>query len=173
MLRVRIFLLALFTLVAASLSPAAAVTNGPVSTTLSSTNYSVYYTTSMQAYDIFTITGTPNASASYPIGGSIDGLGTNPFFKLPWWNPTNSSTALQAAYQWYNASGWPINDGVRFPNGTNNVTPFFAFGSQNAGFLTDYIALQYDPAAPNTPTIINGSVSSFDSYSFALAGVSN
>lgn len=173
MQRIRLFFLALFSLTAVSLAPAVALTNGPVSTTLGSTNYSVYYTAPMDFYSILTITATPSPGAKYPVG-SIDGLGTNPLFMLPWWNPSSSAAALAAAQTWYNTSGWPINDGVRLPNSTNTETPYFAYGSGNSGFLTYYVALKPDPGNPGGPPIvIDSSVSSFDNISFALAGVSN
>ena len=169
MQRVRLLLLALLSFSAASLTPAAALTNGPVSTTIGSNTYSVFYSTIMFQDILANIGGIPNASASYSTSSPvfIDGLGSNPYFKLPWWNPSDSSAALTAAQQWYQASGWPRTDGFQCPNDSSAVTPYFVYGTGDGGARAFYVALDSDGYSISSNVLADAFVS------FALAGASN
>ncbi len=169
MQRVRLLLLALLSFSAASLTPAAALTNGPVSTTIGSNTYSVFYSTIMFQDILPNIGGIPNASASYSTSSPIfiDGLGSNPYFKLPWWNPSSSNAAEIAAYQWYQASGWPRTDGVQYPNDSGAVTPYFVYGTGDGGARAFYVAVQ-DNGNPIFSDVLADAF-----VSFALAAASN
>lgn len=169
MQRVRLLLLALLSFSAASLTPAAALTNGPVSTTVGSNTYSVFYSTIMFQDILGNIGGIPDASASYStsLPYTIDGLGSNPYFKLPWWNPSDSTAATQAADQWYQASGWPRNDGVQFPNESSAVSPYFVYGTGDGGARAFYVAIRSDGIPIYSEVLADALVS------FALAAASN
>lgn len=173
MIRIRNFFTALVTLITlAPLAHAEPLTNGPVSTTVNSVNYSVYYTNTIYNQILQNSYGSPDPAVKYNTNSpnTLTGLGTNLYFMQPWWNPASSSAAAAAAMNWYNASNWPKNDGVHFPNFLQSpplfATPFFVWSTGNVGSSVNYEAVTTDGTPVSSTIFIN------ETANYALAGFS-
>ena len=161
---------------------AEAAENGPVITTVNSNSYKVFYST----IDYFSIvtnyvdqnSSPPDATNKAPtrttaytpfVAGTyeIPGLGSFKGMMQPWWNPSDNTAAKNAALAWYNQSGWPINDGVQFPNAAGLATPRFAYATGDGG------ARVYWASYDNTGSLVTGNNLVTDTgVSYALAGIS-
>lgn len=94
-----------------------------------------------------------------------------PLFSQPWWVGGNDPTGAQAqaaAIQWYNASGFPANQGVQLPNGSQ--TPYFVYGTGDTADQVRYAYAYFDAGSSQVVSSIAQSDISTDNFSYALAG---
>lgn len=182
MQRTRIVLLGILLLFGASMSTAFALTNGPVNWTVGLNTYQIFYSTiayaSIEQNYIDQNGAAPSAINKAPTTTSatpnfaagtftIPGLGAYPGMMQPWWNPDDSSSAQSAALAWFNKTGWPINDGLQYPN-AGPSTPRFVYGYNDGLDKVKWVSYTSSGGFDSGETSINDS-----SVSYALSGVSN
>lgn len=165
----------LFIVLAAASSPAAATTiNGPVGITVDGNTYGTYYTTieySKILENYTTIIG-PSVTAPTDNPNNLVGIkDATPLFSQPWWSggfdPTGAK-AQAAAIQWFNTSGFPINQGVQLPNGSQ--TPYFVYATGDSSDQVRYAYAYFDAGSGQVVSSIGQSEIVGDNYSYALAG---
>jgi hypothetical protein len=154
--------------------------NGPVAITVGGSNYDVYYTTVLYTDVVAQYTQTigPSVTASTTTPTTLIGIADAvSIFSQPWWDSSDvtGASAQAAAIAWYNASGFPVNQGVQLPNGgqtpsNGSQTPYFAF---NTGNNADEILYAYAYFDAGTSQVVSSTATAdilADTYSYALAG---
>ncbi len=169
-----IFSSLMISLVAAS-SPASATTiNGPVGITVDGGVYSTYYSTTeyYRVLENYTQTVGPSITAPTNNPNNLVGIAdATSFFSQPWWSggfdPTGAK-AQAAAIQWFNTSGFPINQGVQLPNGSQ--TPYFVYATGDTSDQVRYAYAYFDAGSGQVVSSIAQSEVVGDTFSYALAG---
>ncbi len=148
--------------------------NGPVNITVDSKTYGTFYSTN-EYYKVlqnYTQTVGPSITAPTNSPNNLYGIAEAfSFFSQPWWtggiDPTGAK-AQAAAIQWYNTSGFPINQGVQLPNGSH--TPYFAYSTGDTSDLVRYAYAYFDGGSGQVVSSIAQSDILNDNFSYALAG---
>jgi len=160
-------------LVAAS-SPAGPIINGPVGITVDGGVYETYYSTTeyYRVLENYTQLVGPSITAPTDNPNSLVGIGAaTPLFSQPWWvgasDPTGQK-AQAAAIEWYNTSGFPINDGVQLPNGTQ--TPYFVYATGDTSDQVLYAYAYFDAGSSQVVSSIAQAENVGDNFAYALAG---
>jgi len=163
----------MLSLVAAS-SPAETTINGPVSITVDGNAYATYYSTTefFRVLENYTQTVGPSITAPTNNPNGLIGIeDATPLFSQPWWvggsDPTGAK-AQAAAIEWYNTSGFPINDGVHTPNVTQ--TPYFVYATGDTSDQVRYAYAYFDAGSGQVVSSIAQSEVVGDNFSYALAG---
>lgn len=147
--------------------------NGPVNITVDAVVYTTYYSTT--GYNFI------DENYTQPIGSSVTAPTDFPnvlvgikdataLFSQPWWvgaGEPSGAKAQAAAIAWYNAPGFPINDGIRLPNGTQ--TPYFAYATGDSSDQVRYAYAYFDTGSGQVVSSIAQAELS-DTFSYALAG---
>ena len=166
---------ALFISLVAAYTPAAATTiNGPVGITVDGNTYGTYYST-IEYYKIlenYTTTVGPSVTAPTDNPNNLVGIkDATSLFSQPWWvggfDPTGAK-AQAAAIQWFNTSGFPINQGVQLPNGSQ--TPYFVYATGDSSDFVRYAYAYYDSNAGQVVSSFAQADILADNFSYALAG---
>jgi hypothetical protein len=165
----------LFIALAAASSPAAATTiNGPVGITVDGNTYGTYYSTTEYYRILENYTTTVGAGVTAPTDNPNNLVGikdATSLFSQPWWvggaDPSGAK-AQAAAIQWFNTSGFPINQGVQLPNGSQ--TPYFVYATGDNADQVRYAYAYYDSNAGQVVSSFAQSDIISDNFSYALAG---
>jgi hypothetical protein len=163
----------MLSLVAAS-SPAETTINGPVGITVDGDVYATYYSTTEYYRILENYTATVGPSITAPTNNPNGLVGiedATPTFSQPWWvgasDPTGAK-AQAAAIEWYNTSGFPVNDGVQTPNVTQ--TPYFVYATGDTSDQVFYAYAYFDAGSSQVVSSIAQSDINADNFSYALAG---
>ena len=148
--------------------------NGPVNITVDAVVYTTYYSTTEYSRIIENYTQTIGSSVTAPTDYPNVLVGikdATALFSQPWWvggiDP-NGTKAQAAAIAWYNAPGFPINQGVQLPNGSQ--TPYFAYATGDSSDQVRYAYAYFDAGSSQVVSSIAQAEVVSDSFSYALAG---